>query len=673
MQVGLESWNDFDDRLDRCMYANLALCHSNHFFMFAPAGGVLRDAPVARQTAGSLRSVLAPKLSGCLAADSALALQPVQHRLLFSSVAALLGNVGQANYAAANAALDASAQLWQQAGVQAVSLQWGPWAGGGMATPAVAASLAAKGVGLVQPRSGLQLLGDLISGSRAAAVAAPLLALDWGRMLRPAQQRSHFFAELAPNGKAAAAPPAVLHTSQPAAPTVAAVQEQVLQLAASVTGSSMQSSDAFMSAGLDSLGAVELRNALAARFAVELSATVTFDYPTPAALAAYVHSQLPQPVAAKESSSAVPGWSLAPGQGGSRRRGAAGRVTRATAGSKQQKAAAILAQLTDVAAGVLGAAVPPNQPLMEAGLDSLGAVELRNAVAAAFNLQLPATVTFDYPTLASLASYVAENAAGADEEDGSSMLLLGADTALAPADQLSSGSMTALAAVSCRFPAPGSCNSSHVASEFAPSSTTAGGSNADLAGFNAAIAAGVSLQAVVPPQRWDVDACYHPDGGTRRMYVRFGGWLDGLAGFDAAAFRLSASEAVCLDPQARMLLEHTQELLVSPAATAAADAVQSAVGVYVGCMYTEYLDGVLAPAGVADANSNAIVGHGLSFLVGRTSYTFGLQGPCVSTDTACSSSLVALHMAHGGILAGESAAGVAGGVNVMLIPQASSS
>ena len=71
-------------------------------------------------------------------------------------------------------------------------------------------------------------------------------------------------------------------------------------------------------------------------------------------------------------------------------------------------AAAIRAQVSAVVEGMLGAAVAPNQPLMEAGLDSLGAVELRTSLCASFTLDLPATVVFDYPTVSSLSTFIAE-------------------------------------------------------------------------------------------------------------------------------------------------------------------------------------------------------------------------------------------------------------------------
>ena len=82
-------------------------------------------------------------------------------------------------------------------------------------------------------------------------------------------------------------------------------------------------------------------------------------------------------------------------------------------------------------------------------------------------------------------------------------------------------------------------------------------------------------------------------------------------------------------------------------------------------MYHEYID-VQVAAG-AKLPPQAFIGNGPPYMVGRLSYAFGLTGPCVSTDTACSSSLVAAHLAHRALLNGESAAAVAGGINIMLL------
>ena len=107
--------------------------------------------------------------------------------------------------------------------------------------------------------------------------------------------------------------------------------------------------------------------------------------------------------------------------------------------------------------------------------------------------------------------------------------------------------------------------------------------------------------------------------------------------------RLSGMEGQTMDPQNRILLEQTH-LALQDAKPSVGSLTDTKTGVYVGCMYQEFTQlqynlGYKISPGIA-------TGNGISYLVGRVSYTFGLQGPCISTDTACSSSLVATHMAH---------------------------
>ena len=101
----------------------------------------------------------------------------------------------------------------------------------------------------------------------------------------------------------------------------------------------------------------------------------------------------------------------------------------------------------------LHTALPLNDAAFaQAGLDSLGAVELRNAIAEAFGVALPATVIFDYPTVAALAAFVA-----------SKMALVDAAAGLVPYDLPIDGGVkvlgerrprtTDIVAVSLRYPA----------------------------------------------------------------------------------------------------------------------------------------------------------------------------------------------------------------------------
>ena len=112
--------------------------------MLLHAAGTLQDGMLASQNLPGLRAVLAAKLGAMRGVSSRLPIFPVERLVLFSSVASLLGTTGQANYAAANAGLDAWAADAGSSGLWAVSLQWAAWASSGR-SPSHCHSLSLRG------------------------------------------------------------------------------------------------------------------------------------------------------------------------------------------------------------------------------------------------------------------------------------------------------------------------------------------------------------------------------------------------------------------------------------------------------------------------------------------------------------------------------------------------
>jgi len=131
------------------------------------AAGVLRDGPILGMTAADVRLVFAPKVAGAAALFECCREDSIDWFVCFSSAAAVLGSPGQANYCAANTALDSFAQYCRGTGVRAITVDWGPWAEVGMAAWLNQDERTLRtAVGTIAPDLGVTMLGRLLAEDR---------------------------------------------------------------------------------------------------------------------------------------------------------------------------------------------------------------------------------------------------------------------------------------------------------------------------------------------------------------------------------------------------------------------------------------------------------------------------------------------------------------------------
>ncbi|NEB65766.1 SDR family NAD(P)-dependent oxidoreductase, partial [Streptomyces fulvissimus] len=518
------------------------------------AAGVLDDGVLDALDPARLAVVLRAKLTAARNLHEATADLDLSAFVVFSSVMGVVGNAGQGNYAAANAALDALVAARRAAGLPGTSVAWGAWAGPGMLADEVAARLRDFGMPVMEPETAVTAIGRALAEDDALVVVADV---DWRRFATSTGLRSAALLDGIPDPAAAGpapgttAPSAARETGGSAdalrqriavlprhEDRVRALTELVRAHAATVLrhpdADAVRSTQAFSALGFDSLTAVELRNRLAAATGLALPAAVLFDHPTPSALADRLLADLD--------------LGLEP-------------------------------DLSDAASGTAGSA-------RSAGAE-----------------------------------------AGRTAEPGSSEPI-------------------AIVGMGCRFP----------------------GGVARPEDFWHLVSKGIDAVGDWPSNRgWDTEGLYDPDPdrpGT--TYTRQGGFLHDVPDFDAEFFGISPREALAMDPQQRLLLETAWEA-VEGAGQDPTALKDRQVGVYIGTNGQDYSALLEGAEGISEGH--LLTGNTASVLSGRLSYVLGLQGPALTVDTACSSSLVALHLAVQALRRGDCEQALAGGVSVMSTPR----
>ncbi len=598
------------------------------------AAGVIQDRFLLQKTKEEFREVLDPKVIGTAYLDEASKDCNLDFFVLFSSVSGVLGNIGQADYAAGNAFMDAYAAYRQsltENGLRhgkTVAFNWTLWKDGGMQAGDETERMMKKAFGMVP----LQKASGLAAFYEGMAQEKPQL--------------------LAAEGHAAKLKQSFLSVSETEKPQVEKIEPvsavsgdkwhgALIRLVSSIlkVGQDEIDIDTELSEyGFDSVSFTVFTNQLNEAYQLELAPTIFFEHGTIRSLAEYLTDEaeagLPSQPEEKQDA--------------------------------EESLQTLQTALTAMVSGILKVDredIETDTELSEYGFDSVSFTVFTNQLNEAYQLELAPTIFFEYGTISGLAGYLAKEHPGRfgekkkespkKEQPKAQKSKMQRKKRFATVMNAAAGTQeprrldtVAIVGISGRFPGA-----------------------KDIEEFWRNLKEGKDSITTIPKERWDWQAFDgDPNLEGNKTNIKWGGFIDGIAEFDPLFFGISPREAQYLDPQQRLLLTYAWRA-IEDAGCKPESLSGTNTGVFIGTGNTGYKD-LFTRAGLAPEGHAATGSMIPSIGPNRLSYLLNLHGPSEPIETACSSSLVAIHRAVSAIENGECDMAIAGGINTILTEEA---
>ncbi|BBB92541.1 MAG TPA: non-ribosomal peptide synthetase [Methylomusa anaerophila] len=510
--------------------------------------GVISDNYIIKKSQQELQTVLAPKVTGLVNLDQASKNMPLDFFILLSSGSGVVGNPGQADYAAANAFMDAYARyrnalvMAKQRQGQTLAIDWPLWKDGGMRVDAKTEKMLGRNTGMIamDTSTGMQALYRIITAGK----------------------------------------------------------EQVIVMVGEVA----KLKRSFLSAAATTVPTINIM------------------------------PEVSQP--------------------------------EIDISNLEYKILADFSQVVSTLLKVRVEDIDVNTEFTEYGFDSIALTEFANVLNQKYSLDLNPTIFFEYATLKKLTKYVLEKYQSsigihftkkreqlfakptAKKDIGTHHHAQFKRTSTLVKSQIDSKTEpVAIVGMSGLFPMAKNLNE-----------------------FWESLAGGKDCITEVPNDRWDWREYYgDPEKEANKTKVKWGGFIEGVDEFDPLFFGISPREAEVMDPQQRLMMTYIWKA-IEDAGYSAQSLSGTQTAIFVGTTSSTY--SLL----LAKANIN-IEGYSFTGLVpsvgpNRMSYFLNVHGPSEPIETACSSSLVAIHRAVCALNDGACEMAIAGGVHIMLTPEA---